>query len=103
MAGSLRQGMTGTLALSGEVNIHTGGALRDQARRLLASCPETLVRIDCSALGRSDSVCLSLLLCMQRDARALGKRLLICALPEELRRIAGLYGLLDLLPLDAGA
>lgn len=103
MSGSLRQGVTGTLLLAGEVNIHTGGALRDQARRLLAGCSETLVRIDCSALGRSDSVCLSLLLCMLRDADALGKRLLICALPEELRRIAGLYGLLELLPLEASA
>lgn len=99
MGASLEATGGGTLALRGVIDMHAGTALRATARRLLASCPATGVTLDCSGIVQSSSVGLSLLLCLQRDAQATGKQLRIRGLPVELRQIAGVYGLLDLLPL----
>ena len=94
----------GRLALQGVVDMHSGAALRQKARGALARIEGAQVLLDCSAVADgSSSVCLSLLLCMQRDAVALGKRLQIAGLPVELQRIAGMYGLLEVLPLDVAA
>lgn len=92
----------GRLALSGVVDLHSGRALHRQADQLVAGFAGRQLELDCSALAEgSSSVCLSLLLCIQRDARARGVSLLISGLPEEMRRIAGMYGLLEILPLSA--
>ncbi|MNP85222.1 hypothetical protein D3C76_1848610 [compost metagenome] len=55
--------------------------------------------IDCAAITQSSSVGLSLLLCLLRDARATGKTLQVRNLPEDMRQVAEVYGLLELLPL----
>lgn len=90
------------LALSGVVDLHSGKALRLQADQMIASFAGKQIELDCTGLAEgSSSVCLSLLLCIQRDARARGMSLSISGLPEEMRRIAGMYGLLEILPLSA--
>ncbi len=92
----------GQLRLQGVIDMHCGLRLRQQASRLAVPGPDGLLWLDCSAVADgSSSVCLSLLLCLQRDVTAAGGRLQISGLPEELRRIAGLYGLLELLPLSS--
>lgn len=92
----------GRLALRGVVDLHSGKALRRQADQLVASFAGPQLELDCSEVADgSSSVCLSLLLCIQRDAKARGVSLSITGLPEEMRRIAGMYGLLEILPLSA--
>ena len=87
------------LALRGVIDMHVGAELRATARRLLAACPPGEVSLDCAGIEQSSSVGLSLLLCMQRDAHASGRQLRIRHLPAELRQVAEVYGLLELLPL----
>ena len=89
----------GVFALRGVVDMHVGGELRSAARRLLAAAPHQEVWLDCAGITRSSSVGLSLLLCLLRDAQATGKTLRIRGLPAEMREVAGVYGLLELLPL----
>lgn len=98
-SGSLHELEPGVLALRGVIDMHVGGELRGAARRLLAAGPHREVWVDCAGITRSSSVGLSLLLCLLRDAQATGKHLRIRNLPTEMREVAEVYGLLELLPL----
>lgn len=97
--GALREGQSGTLVLEGVIDMHVGVELRATGRRLLAASSDRDVWLDCAAVTQSSSVGLSLLLCLLRDARATGKNLQIRNLPDDLRQVAEVYGLLELLPL----
>lgn len=93
--------LPGRLALSGVLDYSTGPALRERGGRLIAVSSALQLQLDCSAVSKSSSVGLALLLAFMRDARAAGRELTISGLPEELRQIAEVSGLLELLPLDA--
>lgn len=97
--GVLREVQSGGLALEGGIDMHGGAELRATGRRLLAASKGRDVWLDCAAVTQSSSVGLSLLLCLLRDARATGKNLQIRNLPDDLRQVAEVYGLLELLPL----
>lgn len=97
--GTLREVQSGGLALHGVIDMHVGAELRDAGRRLLAASAGQDVWVDCAAISQSSSVGLSLLLCWLRDAQATGKKLQIRNLPEDMRQVAEVYGLLELLPL----
>lgn len=97
--GALREMQSGGLALQGVIDMHVGAELRDAARRLLAASSSRDLWIDCAAVTQSSSVGLSLLLCLLRDAQATGKSLQIRNLPSDMRQVAEVYGLLELLPL----
>ncbi|SDR72248.1 STAS domain-containing protein [Pseudomonas oryzae] len=97
--GTLREVQSGGLALHGVIDMHVGAELRDAGRRLLAASAGRDVWVDCAAITQSSSVGLSLLLCWLRDARATGKQLQIRNLPDDMRQVAEVYGLLELLPL----
>ena len=56
------------------------------------------VVIDAAALGRFDSAALAVLLEFRRESLALGKSLVIRAMPQRLTDLASLYGIADLLP-----
>ncbi len=90
----------GELRLIGVLDYQTGPALREAGRALIAAS-RTPLTLDCSAVERSSSVGLSLLLAFMRDAKAAGVDLRISALPEEMEKIAKVSGLLDILPLEA--
>ena len=57
--------------------------------------------IDLAGVTDADSSALSLLLEWQRAAKARGFRLSYAGLPENLRSLARVYGVLELLALDA--
>lgn len=85
------------LALAGVLDYRSGPGLREQGRRLIeGAAPDALV-VDCSAVEKSSSVGLSLLLAFSRDAKARGKALSVRALPEDLAQIAQVYGIGTLL------
>jgi phospholipid transport system transporter-binding protein len=54
---------------------------------------------DLSGIDEADSSALSLLLEWQRAAKARGFRLSYAGLPQNLRSLASVYGILELLPL----
>lgn len=65
---------------------------------LLARESGSEVVADASALQEFDSSALAVLLACRRHVLATGKTFSVHGLPERLRKLAGLYGLQDLLP-----
>jgi phospholipid transport system transporter-binding protein len=92
---------SGLFQLSGVLDYLSGPLLREQGGRLIAASQAASCVIDCGAVDKSSSVGLSLLLAFMRDAQAAGKDLVVRSLPEDMREIAGVSGLLDVLPLEA--
>lgn len=97
---AIHQGAGGELLLSGVLDYRSGPALREQGRELIRSAPAALV-VDCSAVEKSSSVGLSLLLAFMRDAKAAGKKLSVRGLPQDMQGIARVSGLHELLGLPA--
>ena len=71
--------------------------MRAEGQALIKKALAKALVVDCSAVEKSSSVGLSLLLCYIRDAQALNKPLSIRAMPEDLREIAQVSGLTELL------
>ena len=87
----------GVLRLSGVLDYTTGAALRSQGKALIAASRESRMVLDCSAVTRSSSVGLALLLSFIRDAEATGKFWELRGLPQEMRGIAEVYDLGEVL------
>ncbi|VEF08779.1 rsbV-2: STAS domain protein [Pseudomonas fluorescens] len=85
------------LSLSGVLDYRTGPDLRKEGQALIKSSKAAALVIDCSAVKKSSSVGLSLLLCFMRDAQAAGKTVSIRAMPEDMREIAQVSELTELL------
>lgn len=94
---AVRLGQAGELMLSGLLDYRTGPALRKQGQALIRSSDAAQVVIDCSQVQKSSSVGLSLLLCFMRDAKAAGKAWSIRGMPDDMREIAQVSELTELL------
>ncbi|MGG2395902.1 lipid asymmetry maintenance protein MlaB [Pseudomonas sp. SH1-B] len=97
---SISERAPGQLQLTGVLDYSTGPMLRDQGARLIAACGAKRLSLDCSAVEKSSSVGLALLLAFIRDARTSGRELSVSGLPQDMRQIAQVSGLLELLPLE---
>jgi phospholipid transport system transporter-binding protein len=87
----------GEMRLSGVLDYRTGPELRRQGQALINASKAAALVVDCSAVEKSSSVGLSLLLCFMRDAQAAGKALSIRGMPEDMREIAQVSELTELL------
>ncbi|MBP9960907.1 MAG: STAS domain-containing protein [Pseudomonas sp.] len=94
---SVQWGEAGVLNLSGVLDYRTGPTLRKEGKVLIASEKAPTLVLDCSAVEKSSSVGLSLLLAFMRDASASGKTVEVRAVPQDMREIAEVYGLSELL------
>ena len=94
---AVRLGDAGELFLSGVLDYRSGPDLRKQGQALIKSSAAPALVLDCSAVTKSSSVGLSLLLCFIRDAEAASKPVTIRALPDDMREIAQVSGLTELL------
>ena len=65
-------------------------------RRAVSTAPVGVV-VDASGLSEFDSSALAVLLACRREALEAGKGFAVSGVPERLRRLAGLYGVADLL------
>src|SRR5690606_18741259 len=99
--GRIDVGSNGELRLGGVLDYRSGPLLREQGRGLILGAPDTALVVDCSAVEKSSSVGLSLLLAFMRDARSAGKSLGIRGLPQDMQGIARVSGLQQLLGLPA--
>ena len=93
---AVRLGNAGELFISGVLDYRTGPALREQGADLIKASEAPSLVLDCSAVEKSSSVGLALLLGFMRDAQAAGKSVSVRALPEDMREIAQVSGLTDL-------
>jgi len=91
----------GVLALTGVLDHQSGPALRAPGGRLIRATQAAACVIDCSAVEKSSSVGLSLLLCYMRDARDAGKQLSVRGLPRDMAGIAKVCELQHVLPIPA--
>lgn len=91
----------GQLQLSGVIDFRSGPQLRDSGKQLILASQAKELLLDCTAVQKSSSVGVSLLLAFMRDAAAAGKKLTVRGLPEDMRQIAHVSGLDDLLPVQA--
>ena len=94
---AIRMSESGELMLSGMLDYMTGPGLRKQGQALINASTAPALVLDCSAVTKSSSVGLSLLLCFIRDAEAAKKTVSIRALPDDMREIAEVSGLTELL------
>ncbi|MBD8090119.1 STAS domain-containing protein [Pseudomonas fluorescens] len=94
---AVRLGDAGELFLSGVLDYRTGPELRKQGQALINGSNAPALVLDCSAVTKSSSVGLSLLLCFMRDAQAVKKPVSIRSLPEDMREIAQVSGITELL------
>ncbi|MBO3275045.1 STAS domain-containing protein [Pseudomonas schmalbachii] len=96
---SVTEVSAGQLKLAGVLDYRTGPALREQGKRLIRESRASSLVVDCSAVEKSSSVGLSLLLAYLRDARKAGKSLQVRGMPEDMHKIAQVGGLLEIIPL----
>ncbi|AKS06340.1 STAS domain-containing protein [Pseudomonas trivialis] len=94
---AVRLGDAGELFISGVLDYRTGPALREQGQALINTSTAPALVLDCSGVTKSSSVGLSLLLCFMRDAEAANKPVSIRAMPEDMREIAEVSELTELL------
>ncbi len=97
--GRVESGARGELRLSGVLDYQSGPALRRDGQALIRGGKGQPLRIDCSSVEKSSSVGLSLLLAYTRDAIAFGREVTIVGMPSDMREIARVSGLLDVLSL----
>ena len=98
---SIRLAPSGELLLAGVLDYRSGPALRAAGGKLIGQHAAAALSLNCAAVEKSSSVGLALLLAFMRDARKAGRELTISALPDDMREIAQVSGLLELLPLQA--
>ncbi|MCU1730887.1 MULTISPECIES: lipid asymmetry maintenance protein MlaB [unclassified Pseudomonas] len=98
--GTVQLAEPGVLSLAGTLDYRSGPVLREQGKALIASSPSSQLVLDCTAVERSSSVGLSLLLGFMRDAQATGKQFEVRGMPHGMREIAEVYGLDELLTLQ---
>ncbi|MFJ9991402.1 lipid asymmetry maintenance protein MlaB [Pseudomonas putida] len=87
----------GVLRLAGVLDYRSGPALRKQGKALIAASREQRLVLDCSAVSKSSSVGLSLLLAFMRDTQAAGKSWEVRGMPADMREIAEVYDLDEVL------
>lgn len=100
----VESGAGGELRLFGVLDYQSGPDLRRAGQDLIREHKGKRLLIDCSAVEKSSSVGLSLLLAFTRDALAFDREVAIVGLPDDMREIARVCGLLNVLSLldDAG-
>ncbi|MOA57575.1 putative anti-sigma factor antagonist [compost metagenome] len=79
----------------------TGPQLREAGRQLIQAASGTALVLDCSAVEKTSSVGLALLLAFMRDAAAAGKSVTVRGMPEDMRQIAEVSEMTEVLPLEA--
>ncbi len=90
----------GVLQLQGVLDYSTGPLLRQQGQALVRAHNSTELQINCADVEKSSSVGLALLLAFMRDAQGAGKTLTLTQLPEDMRKIAQVCGLTEILGID---
>ncbi|NLC99575.1 MAG: STAS domain-containing protein [Gammaproteobacteria bacterium] len=91
----------GVLHLSGVLDHSSGAALRNQGQALIRNTHATTVQVNCTAVTKSSSVGLALLLAFMRDAQQFGKAIVLTDLPEDMRKIAEVCGLTEILGIES--
>jgi phospholipid transport system transporter-binding protein len=85
--------------IEGPVTLRSAAALLDRGRQIFV---EPRSQVDLSGVSEVDSAAVAVLVQWLRDARAQKREIVYLNLPESLKSLGTLYGVLDLLPQATG-
>lgn len=91
----------GVLLLTGVLDHTSGPALRDQGQTLIRNTSAPTVQVNCAGVEKSSSVGLALLLAFMRDGQQYGKAIELTNLPDDMRKIAEVCGLTEILGIES--
>lgn len=90
----------GVVQIKGVLDYSSGPLLRKQGHTLLRNSTATHLQISCAGVDKSSSVGLALLLAFMRDGQDSGKTVELVNLPEDMRKIAQVCGLTEILGIE---
>ena len=90
----------GSYAIEGELNNQTVPKVSQQLVKLISSVEGKNITVDLALVSRSDSAGVALLVETMQLAKSANLKLLFSNLPQQMQDIAGLSGLLDILPIS---
>ena len=90
----------GSYAIEGELNNQTVPKVSQQLVNLISSVEGKNIMMDLALVSRSDSAGVALLVETMQLAKSANLTLLFSNLPQQMQDIAGLSGLLDILPIS---
>ena len=90
----------GIYAIEGELNMQTVPGVSRQLLKLLPMAEGEKFTLDLAAVTRSDSAGVALLVEVMQQAKIAKLTLLFSNLPQQMQDIAGISGLLDILPVS---
>lgn len=90
----------GSYAIEGELNNQTVPNVSQQLVNLISSVEGKNITMDLALVSRSDSAGVALLVETMQLAKSANLTLLFSNLPQQMQDIAGLSGLLDILPIS---
>jgi phospholipid transport system transporter-binding protein len=91
---------SGHLAIDGELNMQTVPAIATQLLELINHIDSKNMTIDLASVSRSDSAGVALLVEAMQLAKEANLSLSFSHLPQQMRDIASVSGLLDILPVS---
>ncbi|MDH5602149.1 MAG: STAS domain-containing protein [Gammaproteobacteria bacterium] len=100
MQATITQQSAGLYAIEGELNMQTVPAVSQQLQNILPKTNGETYTLDLASVTRSDSAGVALLVEVMQIAKAANQTLLFSNLPGQMKEIAGVSGLLDILPLS---
>lgn len=90
----------GVVYIKGILDHDSGPLLREQGQALIRDSANKTLQLNCSEVERSSSVGLALLLAFMRDGQQYGKTIELVQLPEDMRKIAHVCGLTEILGIE---
>jgi len=90
----------GVLHIKGVLDHSSGPLLRQQGEALIRANTAKTLELNCAEVEKSSSVGLALLLAFMRDGQKYGKTVEVSQLPEDMRKIAEVCGLTEILGIE---
>lgn len=90
----------GYYAIEGELNNQTVPNISQELLKLISSVKDKNLTVDLAQVSRSDSAGVALLVEVMQQAKQANLKLQFSNLPSQMRDIAGLSGLMDILPIS---
>lgn len=90
----------GSYAIEGELNNQTVPVISQELVKLIPAIEGENITLDLALVSRSDSAGVALLVEVMQLAKSSDLTLIFSNLPQQMKDIAGISGLLDILPLS---
>ena len=100
MQPKIKTNENGNYAIEGELNNQTVPDISKQLLTLIPAVEGKNITMDLALVSRSDSAGVALLVEVMQLAKSANLNLLFTNLPQQMKDIAGLSGLLDILPIQ---